>query len=408
LIQAHDRGRLRFAPEDKKTVPKGAVKGASVATKSKLSPIEDVIEDARNGRMFILVDDEDRENEGDLIIPAEKASPEAVNFMAKYGRGLICLSVTPERADELGLELMSIKNQSRHQTAFTTSIEAREGVTTGISAADRATTVAVAINPNRGRNDIVTPGHIFPLIAEHGGVLVRAGHTEAAVDVARLAGLNPSGVICEIMNDDGTMARLPDLLTFADHHKLKIASIADLIAYRRRAEKIIEKVAETTINSRFGGEFQLHVFTNKVNYAEHVALTKGDVSGTEPVLVRMHALNLLGDVLGDSTKTEFAAGEPRDRATELHSAMRIIAEKGRGAIVIVRESSPTAISRLVQELEGKPLSKPISELRQYGIGAQILNELGVQNMVLLTNTKRTIVGLNGYGITLVSQQPIPA
>jgi 3,4-dihydroxy 2-butanone 4-phosphate synthase/GTP cyclohydrolase II len=304
-----------------------------------------VIEDARNGQMFILVDDEDRENEGDLIIPAEKANPDTINFMAKYGRGLVCLAVTPERADQLGLELMAAKNQSRHQTAFTISIEAREGITTGISAADRAQTISVAINSNRGRTDIVSPGHVFPLIAQPGGVLVRAGHTEAAVDIARLAELNPSGVICEVMNDDGTMARLPDLLVFAKQHGLRVASISDLIAYRRRTEKIIEKVAETTIDSRYGGNFQLHVFSNKVEPGEHVALTKGDVSGEEPVLVRMHALNMIGDVLGDTTKTQFAAGEKRDRATELHSAMELIGEKGRGAIVIIRETSPTELSR---------------------------------------------------------------
>lgn len=357
--------------------------------------------------MFILVDDENRENEGDLVIPAEKANPEAINFMAKHGRGLICLSLTPERSDQLGLQLMASKNQARHQTAFTVSIEAREGVTTGISAGDRAHTISVAINSNRGHNDIVTPGHVFPLIAQPGGVLVRAGHTEAAVDVARLAGLNPSGVICEIMNDDGTMARLPDLLPFAKKHNLKIASIADLIAFRRRTEKIIRKVAETTINSRFGGEFRLHVFANQISYAEHVALTKGDVSGEEPVLVRMHALNLLGDVLGDISPTQFAAGESRGRATELQSAMKLIGEKGRGVIVIIREPTPTAVSRFVLEREGKPMTKPISELRQYGIGAQILIELGVRNMTLLTNTKRSIVGLNGYGINLVAQKPIP-
>ena len=380
--------------------------GVSVAT-SELSPISEIIEDARNGRIFILVDDEGRENEGDLVIPAEKANADAVNFMAKHGRGLICLSVTQERAEHLGLQLMASKNQSRHQTAFTISIEAREGVTTGISAADRAQTIAVAINSNRGPQDIVTPGHVFPLIAQNGGVLVRAGHTEAAVDVARLAGLNPSGVICEIMNDDGTMARLPDLLVFAKKHGLKVASIADLIAFRRRTEKIIRKVAETTINSRFGGEFRLHVFANQINYAEHVALTCGDVSGEEPVLVRMHALNLIADVLGDMKESEFAAGESRARATELHASMKMIAEKGRGAIVIIREPTPTALSRFVLEREGKPMTKPISELRQYGIGAQILTELGVRNMILLTNTKRSIVGLNGYGINLVAQQPIP-
>ena len=291
-----------------------------------LSPIEDIIEDARNGRMFILVDDENRENEGDLVIPAEKADADIINFMAKYGRGLICLSVTPERANELGLEMMASRNNARHQTAFTVSIEAREGVTTGISAADRAHTVSVAINSNRGQEDIVTPGHVFPLIAQTGGVLIRAGHTEAAVDVAKMADLNPSGVICEIMNDDGTMARLPDLLKFAETHDLKVASIADLISYRRRTEKIIEKVAETTINSRFGGEFQLHVFANQIEYGEHIAISYGDVSGEEPVLVRMHALNMIADVLGDTTETQFAAGEKRDRATELHAAMQMIAD----------------------------------------------------------------------------------
>ncbi len=372
-----------------------------------LASIEDVIEDARQGRMFILVDDEDRENEGDLIVPAEKADAETINFMARFGRGLICLALTPERADQLGLELMASRNQSRHQTAFTVSIEAREGVTTGISAADRAHTVSVAINSNRGRTDIVTPGHVFPLIAQPGGVLVRAGHTEAAVDIARLADLNPSGVICEVMNDDGTMARLPDLLVFAKKHGLKVASISDLIAYRRRTEKIIEKVAETTIDSRYGGEFRLHVFSNKVEPGEHVALTKGDVSGEEPVLVRMHALNVLADVLGDRTESHFAAGEKRDRATELHSAMEVIGKKGRGVIVMIRETSPTALSRFVAEREGRPLPQPISELRQYGIGAQILLELGVHNMILLTNTRRTIVGLDGYGIELIAQEPIP-
>ena len=372
-----------------------------------LSSIDDVIEDARNGRMFILVDDEDRENEGDLVIPAEKANAETINFMAKFGRGLVCLAVTPERADQLGLELMAAKNLSRHQTAFTVSIEAREGVTTGISAADRAHTISIAINSNRGRMDIVSPGHIFPLIAQPGGVLVRAGHTEAAVDIARLAEFNPSGVICEVMNDDGTMARLPNLLTFAKQHGLRVASISDLIAYRRRTEKIVEKVAETTINSRYGGEFQLHVFANKVEPGEHVALTKGDVAEENPVLVRMHALNLIGDVLGDTTETQFAAGEKRDRATELHSAMELIGKKGCGVVVIICETSPTALSRFVSEREGRPLSKPISELRQYGIGAQILLELGVRSMILLTNTKRTIVGLDGYGLELVRQDPIP-
>src|SRR3712207_5175547 len=281
----------------------------SQATLSRLSPIEDIIEDARHGRMFILVDDEARENEGDLVIPAEKASPEAINFMAKHGRGLICLAMTRARVQELGLHLMAPNNQTRHQTAFTVSIEAREGVTTGISAADRAQTISVAINHNRGRADIISPGHVFPLVAQDGGVLVRAGHTEAAVDVARLAGLNPSGVICEIMNDDGSMARMPDLQRFAETHGLRIASISDLIAYRRRTERLVEQVGETTITSRFGGEFRAFVYANKVSYAEHLALVRGDVTSEEPVLVRMHQFNILADALGDITSTQFFSGE---------------------------------------------------------------------------------------------------
>ena len=372
-----------------------------------LSPIEDVIEDARKGRMFILVDDEGRENEGDLVIPAEMATPDVVNFMAKHGRGLICLSLPRERVEQLGLHLMSARNEARHQTAFTVSIEAREGVTTGISAADRAHTIAVAIDPKMSRDDIVTPGHIFPLVAQDGGVLVRAGHTEAAVDMARLAGLNPSGVICEVMNDDGTMARLPDLVKFAQLHGLKVASISDLIAHRRRTEKVVDRVLESRINSRFGGEFKVVVYANKLNYAEHIALVKGDISGAEPVLVRMHQINLLADALGDMTVGQFFAGEARARGSELEAAMKTIAEKGRGVIVIIREPTPTSLSRFLREREGQSLKKPIAELRQYGVGAQILLDLGVSKMILLSNTRRSIVGLDGYGLTLVGQQPLP-
>jgi 3,4-dihydroxy 2-butanone 4-phosphate synthase/GTP cyclohydrolase II len=372
-----------------------------------LSPIEDVIEDARKGRMFILVDDESRENEGDLVIPAEQATPEAVNDMAKHGRGLICLALPKDRVEQLGLHLMSPRNEARHQTAFTISIEAREGVTTGISAADRARTIAVAIDPAKGRNDIVTPGHVFPLIAQDGGVLVRAGHTEAAVDMARLAGMKAAGVICEIMNDDGTMARLPDLVKFAQLHGLKVASIADLIAHRRRTEKVVERVLESRINSRFGGEFRVVVYANKVAYAEHIALVKGDISGEEPVLVRMHQLNVLADALGDMTVGQFFQGESRARGSELEAAMRTISEKGRGVIVMIREPTPTSLSRFLREREGQALKKPIAELRQYGVGAQILLDLGVHKMILLSNTRRTIVGLDGYGLTLVGQQPLP-
>jgi 3,4-dihydroxy 2-butanone 4-phosphate synthase / GTP cyclohydrolase II len=379
----------------------------SQATVSRLSPIEDIIEDARHGRMFILVDDESRENEGDLVIPAERASPEAINFMAKHGRGLICLAMTRARVQELGLHLMAPNNQTRHQTAFTVSIEAREGVTTGISAADRAQTISVAINHNRGRADIISPGHVFPLVAQDGGVLVRAGHTEAAVDVARLAELNPSGVICEIMNDDGTMARMPDLVKFAEAHSLKIASISDLIAYRRRTERLVERVGETMLTSRFGGDFKAFVYANTLNYAEHLALVRGDVASDEPVLVRMHQFNILADALGDISLTQFFRGEARPRGGELEASMRVIAQEERGVIVIIREPTPTTLSRTIREREGQAMKTPIAELRQYGIGAQILLDLGVRNMILLSNARRNIVGLDGYGITLVGQQPIP-
>ncbi|MGE5540257.1 MAG: 3,4-dihydroxy-2-butanone-4-phosphate synthase [Gemmatimonas sp.] len=372
-----------------------------------LASIEDVLADARKGRMFILVDDENRENEGDLVIPAEKATAEQVNFMAKHGRGLICLSITKERADALGLAPMAPRNESRHQTAFTVSIEAKEGVTTGISAADRAQTIAVAIDPNKGASDIVTPGHVFPLVAQPGGVLMRAGHTEAAVDISRLAGLNPSGVICEIMNDDGTMARLPDLIGFAQRHGLKVATITDLIAYRRRNERLIEVVAESTLQSRFGGDFKIKVYANKMAYAEHLALVYGDVAGDEPVLVRMHQVNLLADALGDVTPGQFFGGDSRARGGELEASMRLIAKRGRGVIVIIREPTPTTISRQLKERDGLAMRTPIAELRQYGLGAQILLDLGVKKMILLSNTRRTIVGLNGYGIQLVGQEPIP-
>jgi 3,4-dihydroxy 2-butanone 4-phosphate synthase / GTP cyclohydrolase II len=370
-----------------------------------LSSIEDIIADARAGRMFILVDDENRENEGDLVIP-QMVSADVINFMAKYGRGLICLSLTGERVRNLGLSLMSVNNQAPHQTAFTISIEAAEGVTTGISAADRAKTVQVAIDPSKGRHDIVTPGHVFPLVAQDGGVLVRAGHTEAAVYVSRLAGLNPSGVICEILNDDGTMARLPDLIPFAQQHGLKIATIADLIEYRRRTERLVELKASTDIDSRFGGKFDVRVYANKIDGSEHLALVCGDVSGEEPVLVRMHQHHFLADLLGDITPDAFFGGEKRSRGNELQASMRMIGAKGRGVIVIIRDEDQHSLSVAVRERHDHTPRKPIHELRQYGIGAQILLDLGVKHMTLLSNTKRSIVGLDGYGITLVGQSPI--
>lgn len=361
-----------------------------------LSPIEDIIADARDGKMFILVDDENRENEGDLVIPAQFATPAAINFMAKYGRGLICLSMNSERIEALGLNLMARDNQSRHQTAFTVSIEAREGVTTGISAADRAHTIQVAIDPSKQASDIASPGHVFPLVARDGGVLVRAGHTEAAVDISRLAGLNPSGVICEIMNDDGTMARLPDLVEFAKQHKLKIATIADLISYRRRSEKLVKKIIESAFNSESGGDWRIAIYTSTTEYAEHIALVKGEISKDNPTLVRMHSLNLLHDMLGDTHDS----GTP-----PIRMAMEKIAEKGSGVVVLVREPNRTAVSDKLRLRRGEEPHSP-TELRDYGIGAQILLDLGVRDMILVSNSKRAVIGLEGYGLTISGYQQL--
>ena len=360
-----------------------------------VSPVEEVIEEARNGRMFILVDDEDRENEGDLVIPAQMATPEAINFMAKHGRGLICLALTPERIAELELPLMAQHNESRHETAFTLSIEAREGVTTGISAPDRARTIAVAIDPTKGKHDIVTPGHVFPLVAREGGVLVRTGHTEAAVDLARLAGLNPSGVICEIMNDDGSMARRDDLIAFAQHHGLKIATIADLIAYCRRHDRTVERSLTSTLESRHG-KFNLAVYVNKIAYAEHVALWLGDLSAPGPVLVRVHVLNVFDDVLGDATS---------GKAGEIETVLKMIGEEGRGVLVLMRDPVATSLSASLRARDAHS-EKTFSELRDYGVGAQILLDLGVTEMTVLSNTQRTIVGLEGYGLSILGQRPI--
>ena len=364
-----------------------------------LSPIEDVIEDARNGRMVVLVDAEDRENEGDLIIPAQMATPDAINFMAKFGRGLICLTLDRERAEQLDLEYMTPRNQSRHETAFTISIEAREGISTGISAHDRAHTVSVAIDATKDNHDIVSPGHVFPLIAKDGGVLVRSGHTEAACDIARLAGLYPAGVICEIMNDDGSMARLPDLVPFAQHHGLKIGTIADLIAYRLRYDNLVKVVREQTITSTHGGEFTMKIYANTADYAEHVVLVKGDVSSAAPVLVRMHTVDLFNDVVGiDPAKDDL-----------IKNAMKIIEKEGRGVIVLLRDTSATALS---DSFGSSPsgdgvAAAPEKRLVEYGIGAQILNDLGVSDMILLSNTpSRRIVGIDGYGLKIVSQRPI--
>lgn len=359
-----------------------------------LASIEEIISEAKQGHMFILVDDEDRENEGDLVIPAEMCDAAAVNFMAKYGRGLICLTLEKKRVEQLGLKLMSQNNKSRHQTAFTTSIEAREGVTTGISAADRAKTIADAIDPAKGAVHIVTPGHIFPLVARDGGVLVRAGHTEAAVDIARLAGLNAAGVICEIMNDDGTMARLPDLIGFAAEHNLKIATIADLIEYRRRNDKLVERTLVTDFKTDYAGDFKLHLYTNKIEYSEHLALVKGDISeGDAPnnnVLVRMHQLDVLSDVLG---------GSQTGKAGELEKSLEIINKNGSGVLVLLRSPNKQSLSESINKINGGAEINNKS-IRDYGIGAQILLDLGVKNMILLTNSEKAPVALEGYGLKI--------
>ncbi|MDP3907086.1 3,4-dihydroxy-2-butanone-4-phosphate synthase [Novosphingobium sp.] len=356
-----------------------------------LVPIEDIIEEARNGRMFILVDDEDRENEGDLVIPAQMATPDAVNFMATHGRGLICLTLTKGRTDQLGLELMSRANGTRHETAFTVSIEAREGVTTGISAGDRARTVAVAIDAGKTRDDIVTPGHVFPLIARDGGVLVRAGHTEASVDISRLAGLNPAGVICEIMNDDGTMARMDDLVPFARRHGLKMGTIRDLIEYRRRNDHLVECVSEAPFTSDYGGDWIAKTYRNKVDGSTHIALQKGHVVPGEPTLVRMHGMSIFSDVLG----------QPGPRKRVLQRAMASVGEAGSGVIVLLMPSSGDQLS---EEVGGR--GGPKMDLRSYGIGAQILADLGIHDMVLLTNSHRNIVAIEGYGLNIVGERPI--
>jgi 3,4-dihydroxy 2-butanone 4-phosphate synthase/GTP cyclohydrolase II len=361
---------------------------------SYLSSAAELIEEARAGRMFILVDDEDRENEGDLVVPAQFATPDAINFMARHCRGLICLAMTRNRVDSLGLPLMSQSNGTRHQTAFTVSIEAREGVTTGISAHDRAHTIAVAINPETRREDITTPGHVFPLLARDGGALVRAGHTEAAVDIARLAGLSPAGVICEIMSDDGTMARLPELVAFSQHHNLKIGTIADLINHRRRTEKLVRRVEQNTFVRPGGKQWSLSVYANTLDGCEHAVMTHGDVTTDEPVLVRMHTVDLVTDMIGVSSNSI------------LPLAMHAIEQEGRGAVVMIRDTTQDALSKRVGKLSLQ--QRPIAtDLRDYGIGAQILIDLGISRIVLLTSHKRHVIGLDGYGLTLVEQRPIP-
>jgi 3,4-dihydroxy 2-butanone 4-phosphate synthase / GTP cyclohydrolase II len=356
---------------------------------------EVIINEARNGRMFILVDDEDRENEGDLVIPAQMATPDAINFMIRHGRGLVCLALTKERSDQLGLEPMTRTNRSRMETAFTVSIEAREGITTGISAADRARTIAVAIDSSNGPDALVSPGHVFPLVARPGGVLVRAGHTEAAVDVARLAGLNPSGVICEILREDGTMARLDDLMDFARSHALKIGTIRDLIAYRLKKDHLVERVATCPFTADGGSQWQAQVFRDKSSGEEQLALIYGTLDTTAPVLVRMHSLDLFADVLG----------EAGPKSGLLHGAMRMIEEEGSGVVVTLHAAAPGSLSRSIDLRSGKP-AEIGDAVRGYGTGAQILAALGIHDMILLSNARHSPIGLSGYGLAIIEERPI--
>lgn len=356
-----------------------------------LATIETIIAEAKRGKMFILVDDENRENEGDLVIPAELCDAQKINFMAKHGRGLICLALTEERVQKLELPLMAMNNESRHKTAFTVSIEAREGISTGISATDRAKTIGDAIDPKKDKGAIVSPGHIFPLQAQNGGVLVRAGHTEAAVDVAKLAGLNPSGVICEIMNDDGSMARLPDLIKFAKKHEMKIASIADLIEYRRKNEKLIEPVEEKKFVSKSAGEFMAKIYRSKIDGVEHLALVKGEINAASPILVRMHQINIVSDCLDNRND---------EKSGLLLKAMKKIDKHGSGALVLIRQPNES-LSDLFSDSKNQQKT-----LRNYGIGAQILNDLGIKNLTLLTNSKKSVIGLEGYGIKISNYRKI--
>ncbi len=358
-----------------------------------ISSIEDIIEDARNGKMYILVDDPDRENEGDLIIPAQYANPQAINFMAKHGRGLICLALTKERIEKLELPLMNPSNIKNDLTAFTVSIEAKEGVTTGISAADRAHTISVAVNNNKNKNDLVYPGHVFPLMAWDGGVLVRAGHTEAAVDISKLANLNPSGVICEIMSEDGSMARLPEIIKFAKLHNLKVGTVSDLIKFRLKKTKIVEQISKRPFESEMGSQFTLNVFQNSISGEKHYALVKNLSDVNEPVLVRMHRLDVTKDIFEE--KNIFGS--------EIKSAFQLIEKNGSGAVVLINsDMSPN----LLKTFNKRKRSKNKLELREYGVGAQILSLLQINKIILLTNTKKRIIALDGFNIEIVDQRKI--
>ena len=359
-----------------------------------LKSIEEIVEDARNGKVFVLIDDEGRENEGDLIFPAQLVTPDIINFMAKYGRGLICLALTRERSDILELKPMDRRNPSKLDTAFTVSIEAKEGITTGISAADRAKTVQIAIDENKGKDDISTPGHIFPLVARDGGVLTRAGHTEAAVDIARLAGLNSSAVICEIMNDDGSMARLPDLISFCEKHNINIASIEDLIRWRVRNDPIVKKMFKTKITIESAGKFDLYCYINIVDGTEHFALVKGDIDESEHTLVRVQKLDYIFDLFGGRIE-----GLEKKNNPSINRTLLEIERHKKGVLVIIKDNKKTSENikkNIIQQ----------QEFREYGVGAQILRDLGVRNMILLSKSKRAIIGLEGFDLKVTGHKEI--